>query len=545
MLYDLRASVVNMSVGASYSGAREPSRHEWEELHTLSEILKWAGLNGCPSYTSSEQGSLLAALGADAFTSTEEFAAIPIEDYICVVDSVWLHGTSITQDDFLDTELKVNPSAMTRSRARSAHHTARLWAGVDITRDAKRLRVDDQEAKVQQYRDSKLAAMQVMSASSSSSANNGAPINGESVPINEIADTTQKREVPVMPHEKYRGYYRNYKKWTHVDPKPEITPSRAQLSVLLAILAAGSCYVDLALWGSYQGRAARAMRCEGFIPGPDGTQVRADFKGPPDYTCWHACFVVYMVAMIMLEQVLPPWLAAYIDIIAEYNSLYGPSNWAFLYQTDVRFRSEHLPFMLIHESDRLDAALTMGNTTLYIPSKPWGHLWKMACDTEEGSEARWWYKNFERRLGPVSAARDISGDARIATSAGGHFATTHNAVNVVDSDRSGTNFYNSGDGGGGKKQPTPAPSPSPSVFQKPAQPIIATKRGKGETLCTWYNAGTCKNSDGGKCPKDASLRHLCHWCLGNHPANTCGKVAGAAGKVDYKNQSKKGKKSGK
>ena len=95
--------------------------------------------------------------------------------------------------------------------------------------------------------------------------------------------------------------------------------------------------------------------------------------------------------MIMLEQVLPPWLQAYIDIIAEYNSLYGPSNWAFPYQTDVRYRSEHLPYMAIRESDKLDAALVSGATTLYVTSKPWGHLWKMACDTEEGPEARWWY----------------------------------------------------------------------------------------------------------------------------------------------------------
>ena len=177
-----------------------------------------------------------------------------------------------------------------------------------------------------------------------------------------------------MSAERYRGFYRQYKKWTHVDPKPSITPTRAQLSVLGAILATGSCYVDMALWGAFQGRSARAMRCEGLIPGPDGTQVRADFKGPPDFTTWHQCFMVYMVAMIMLEQVLPPWLQAYIDIISEYNSLYGPRIWAFLYQTDVRFRSEHLPYMAIRESDRLDAAMLKGTTTDYSPDKPWDHI---------------------------------------------------------------------------------------------------------------------------------------------------------------------------
>ena len=313
---DLRILVISMSAGASYSGAREPCDGDWDNLHTLSEILTWAGLNGSTAHTSSQQGSLLAALGADALTSTDEFAAIPIEDFIHVLDSVWLHGDSVVEGDLRDEELKMTPSAMVKARTRSAHHTARIWAGVDTTRASKPRRVEEQDSRVQLYRDAKLAALQVMTASSGTSANNAAPANGESVPINEIADTTQKREIPVMTRDKYRSYYGNYKKWTHVDPKPSITPSRAQLSVLLAILASGSCYVDLAFWGSYQGRAARAMRCEGLIPGPDGTQVRADFKGPPDYHCWHACFVVYMVAMIMLEQVLPPWLSAYIDIIS-------------------------------------------------------------------------------------------------------------------------------------------------------------------------------------------------------------------------------------
>jgi len=257
------------------------------------------------------------------------------------------------------------------------------------------------------------------------------------------------------------------------------------------------------------------------------------------------CFVVYMVAMIMLDQVLPPWLAAYIDIIAEYNSLYGPANWAFLYQTDVRFRSEHLPFMAIRESDRLDAAMAVGGTTAYLPSKPWDHLWQMAVNTEDGPEARWWYKNFERRLGPVAAAREISGDARIATSAGGHFATTHNAVNAIEMQRTGTVFGSGGDGGakqgGGGKKNQHTTTPPPAAFQKPDQPLTKTKKGTGELLCTWYNAGTCKGTDGGKCPTDAARRHLCHWCLGSHPASTCRKTLGNGAAQDKTTAYKKKK----
>ena len=126
-----------------------------------------------------------------------------------------------------------------------------------------------------------------------------------------------------MDLEDYRKFYKNYKKWCHVDPEASITPSRAQLSVLDVILKGGSCYFDLALWGSYQNRAARAMRCEGMIPGKEGKLVKADFKGPPDYQAWLQCFIVYMVAMIMMDQTLPPWLQRHISLIQEYNGLYG------------------------------------------------------------------------------------------------------------------------------------------------------------------------------------------------------------------------------
>ena len=310
------------SEASSSSGAREPTEGEWAALETLADILSWSRLTGTMEYGPSQQGSLLVALGADVNTSVDEFAAIPVQNFLNTLESVWLHSESTERDDHGNVELAITPTEIVKARARSAHHVARIWVGAETTRAYKSRRLNHEDNKSQEYRDAKLAALQA-AAVVPGSTRHPPTDGGETVPINEVADTTQKREVPVMSAERYRGYYRQYKKWTHVDPKPSITPTRAQLSVLGAILATGSCYVDMALWGAFQGRSARAMRCEGLIPGPDGTQVRADFKGPPDFTTWHQCFMVYMVAMIMLEQVLPPWLQAYIDIISEYNSLYA------------------------------------------------------------------------------------------------------------------------------------------------------------------------------------------------------------------------------
>jgi len=258
--------------------------------------------------------------------------------------------------------------------------------------------------------------------------------------------------------------------------------------------------------------------------------VRADFKGPPDYGSWLQCFTVYMVAMIMLEQVLPPWLQAYIDTIAEYNTLYGPRVWAFLYQTDVRFRSEHLPYMSIRESDLLDAAIIKGTSTDFDTNKPWDHLWHIAS-----SESTWWYREFERKIPMLldqGMGRFIGGDARVSSNVDGHFATSHNATNIIDRVRADTSY--GGGGGNGKKKSggggaqtgngtgggASIPSP-PTPFVRPSQPLTSTKPGTngGSGLCMGYNQGQCQGN--GKCPANPALRHLCHWCLGNHPAPKC------------------------
>ena len=92
-----------------------------------------------------------------------------------------------------------------------------------------------------------------------------------------------------------------------------------------------------------------------------------------------------------------------------------------------------MPFMAIRESDRLDAAMAVGGTTAYLPSKPWDHLWQMAVNTDDGPEARWWYKNFESKTllvvtGVSPLDRYLDGDATISSSHAEHLATSATAT---------------------------------------------------------------------------------------------------------------------
>ena len=237
-------SIMASSSGSAYSAAREPEEGEWEALRTLDDILAWARIGGAMDYVPSQRGSLLIAAGGGVDTTIEEFAAIPTDNYMHIMENLWMYSASKEPGDSWSQDMTTAPSEMIKARGISAHHVARIWVGAETSRAQKCRRINYTDTKDQEYRDAKLSALQA-TASSSHSARPSFTEVGETVPINEVADTTQKREIPVMAMEKYRGFYKNYKKWTHVDPKPSITPTRAQLSVLLAILASDSCYVDM------------------------------------------------------------------------------------------------------------------------------------------------------------------------------------------------------------------------------------------------------------------------------------------------------------
>ena len=76
-----------------------------------------------------------------------------------------------------------------------------------------------------------------------------------------------------------------------------------------------------------------------------------------------------------------------------------------------------------------------------------------------------------------------------------------------------------GGGGGGGRQPGPAAS-TPTPFVRPSQPLTKNIGKKGADLCIGYNTGNCPGN-GTKCPSNKFRIHLCHWCLGTHPATKC------------------------
>ena len=86
--------------------------------------------------------------------------------------------------------------------------------------------------------------------------------------------------------------------------------------------------------------------------------------------------------MLMVEAVRPPWLEAHrLKVLFNYTE-YGAKCWPLLYQQESRWRSERLPWMLMRESDKADAAIEKNQHTSFDPKKPWGFLCELAASDE-------------------------------------------------------------------------------------------------------------------------------------------------------------------
>jgi hypothetical protein len=274
----------------------------------------------------------------------------------------------------------------------------------------------------------------------------------------------------------------------------------------------------------------------GLIMAANGELVLHEFKGPPDYEHWKACWDVFQSAMIMLKACNPAYLIAYADFIGRYAKRYGQKCWALIYQTETRFRREVMERMRRRASNELDRAIIRGFTTEFDPSRPWEYTFQHAED-----EVKYWHPELEEpALIAISGNRSSQGfvdsDAHISESSGSHI-TTCGAPSMALS----------WDGSGGARQSQQDRRP-PAKHQPPKRAALAitdmppkvkkvhnvengkytTNRG-GHSLCLSFNAGACGLPGNVVCPKDSDRRHNCNLCLSaDHGAQNCTKTAPAA-----------------
>jgi hypothetical protein len=231
------------------------------------------------------------------------------------------------------------------------------------------------------------------------------------------------------------------------------------------------------------------------VTAPGGTLHTIEILGPSSLEAWKESYDVLFTALIMLDVVRRPQLAAYRAKICALHAQYGPRCWALLYQADVRCRSEHMELVRFRLLSKHNAAMTAGNPTTFDTAHPWDATWGAAV-----MDADFWKEEFE-----VNALLILTGAARIADTLGADAPT---------------------EGASSSEMPK-----TPGKAQPKAQAA------KGNATCRNYNFGTCH---GNTCPGGHG-KHICSICGSpKHPAVDCPRVNNKGAPKDD-DGSKKGK----
>lgn len=153
--------------------------------------------------------------------------------------------------------------------------------------------------------------------------------NRRPVRIVEVTDVTRENETDAIDMGEVgvmMGRFRRFR-LKYREPKLVEDPTTEQLSMLenLRKPPSPTAYVGFFMWGPHGTRTQGAMKFEGLLLALDGTLVRKQTRGPPDFITWKSYFVVFAIAMVMLDQCIPPELDANMELIVKFVARYGHS----------------------------------------------------------------------------------------------------------------------------------------------------------------------------------------------------------------------------
>jgi hypothetical protein len=431
----------------------------------------------------------------------------------------------------------IRPNITQRGAAIASLNAAKIITGV--------IRSQTTERMVEQER---IAAAKPAALAPAAAVNHNAlSLSSCTVNLHQVIDEEINSIIPIMEDKKYDGMLREFPKVMKRPIKRIEEPSISQMTALIAILMAMSCYVDLTRWGPFQGRTAKFWLAIGYNPGATpGSYVHVELKGPPDYLHWRMCWEVFQAAMIMAAACSPAWLIQYADKIKDYVELYTDGSgwcpiWPFIYQCDVRFRKEHFPRMLRSSNWRLERLIDRSHSgfadlindidgyteVVFRPDLPWEYLWSLP-------EKDFWSDELETKANLIiMRLKDpkafLTGDVQVAANSSQHLATPqfsgaaarqfdtspwtepaakaqkHLALGNGDGKAKGKGKEGKGKEGGGKAR----------VENTPAN------------RCTQYNNGRCKHTTSPDliCPVKNSLVHRCSKCGGPHSWIECPQVS--------------------
>ena len=402
-------------------GRISPTAADMEQWTTVGDIMSWVGLCGDADDESTPEWSLMDLIGCSVETPIRELGQIAAEEFESVITEWQYCGR--------------RPSLLLRAKAKALGHFSRVYLGIEYTAEEKLAYEAKQEAHARAV--ALRAATPAAPAVIQQTAPEAASTSSRMARFRDIADASRSGEVAVMDFETQSGCIARYRKVMHGKKVPEhCEPTAMQLSVLQVLLSELNVpYVDFAIWGPYANRITQALRGSGLMFNTDMELVTEQFKGPPSFKHWKACWQVYQTALIMLGAADPPVLTAYMEKIESLARQFTPVCWGLIYQAEARFRQDKLTQIQRQEIEKLEEAVAEGRSYKhYDPLRPWNRCFELA--TEGQYAMNYWHDQIEiKAIMILSAARPqseyLDGDCPIAPSSSAHIATYYSTPSDI------------------------------------------------------------------------------------------------------------------
>ena len=306
--------------------------------------------------------------------------------------------------------------------------------------------------------------------------------------IGKVLDQRMSDEITFLKDADVLVMLNRYIQVMEVEPPADKAATKDQLTALSFMLDQDrNAYADLSIFGKHGHRRARAMSFRGMVIAPGGAMHVQEILGPPTLAAWKESFDVLFTALIMLDCVSRPQLAAYRSKICLFHAQYGPACWALLYQADARCRSELMETTRMRLQTKHNAAIAAGLPSTFDNNRPWDSVWAAVTLDNDFWEREFKLHAMMIKLGAAKATDIVENDAPIDQ--------PHAPSALVP----------------GPQDETRAKAPAKAAASKP----------KKEGVCGAFNRGTCH----GKTCRNGYGKHQCSICSNqNHGASSCPKV---------------------
>ena len=188
-----------------------------------------------------------------------------------------------------------------------------------------------------------------------------------------LIDQPDDSELLPPTSQEVNGWLQNCVAAMGASPQEAEEPSPHQLAGLAKRIFkdGGAPYCDFGVYGPYECKLAKTLKCRVFVPLGDGSFLQKELPGPPTYQAWLASWRVFRTSCLMLNVVNLAALEVY-EKHVERLVLQWPSCWGLIYAADDLARAERLE--KLRRRFTVEAGLGRQVPRDWNEAKPWSCL---------------------------------------------------------------------------------------------------------------------------------------------------------------------------